>query len=98
MLFIICHVPWQIANNTTSLGGWTDAFKILALSGGAFVLAGSFLISESDLEGKLFRSLEKLISVGRIFFAIMLIVFGIDHFLYYQFYSIPFRSVYKKFI
>ena len=85
LLFIVCHVPFLISNNTTSLGGWTDAFKILALSGGAFVIAGSFPISKSDPDGKLFKSLEKLIPVGSIFFAIMLIVFGIDHFLYYQF-------------
>ena len=85
LLFVVCHIPFQIANNTTSLGGWTDAFKILALSGGAFVIAGSFSISKSDPDGKLLRSLEKLIPVGRIFFGIMLTVFGIDHFLYYQF-------------
>src|SRR5688572_6883970 len=54
ILLIISHVPYQIANNTTSLGGWTDAFKILALSGGAFVVAGSFPISKSILNAKLF--------------------------------------------
>jgi len=85
LLFILGHVPYLIANNTTSLGGWTDAFKILALSGGAFVIAGSLPVSESRSGTKFFQSLEKLIPVGRIFFAVMLIVFGIDHFLYYQF-------------
>jgi uncharacterized membrane protein YphA (DoxX/SURF4 family) len=85
LLVIVCHIPFQIANNTTSLGGWTDAFKILALSGGAYLIAGSFSISKSYPDGKLFRSLENLIPVGRIFFGIMLTVFGIDHFLYYQF-------------
>ena len=67
------------------MGGWTDAFKILALSGGSFVIAGSFPISKNGLDGKLFKFIEMLIPVGSIFFAIMLIVFGIDHFLYYQF-------------
>ena len=85
LLLILTHVPFLISNNTTSLGGWTDAFKILALSGGAFVLAGSLPVSESRPGTKFFQSLEKIIPVGRIFFAIMLIVFGIDHFLYYQF-------------
>ena len=27
LLFIVAHVPFLISNNTTSLGGWTDAFK-----------------------------------------------------------------------
>jgi len=85
LLFILGHVPYLIANNTTSLGGWTDAFKILGLSGGAFVIGGSLPASESRPGTKFFQSLEKLMPVGRIFFAIMLIVFGIDHFLYYQF-------------
>jgi len=85
LLFILSHVPYLIANNTTSLGGWTDAFKILALSGGAFVIAGSLPVPDSRTGIKFFQSLEKLIPVGRIFFAVMLIIFGIDHFLYYQF-------------
>ena len=50
LLFVVCHIPFQIANNTTSLGGWTNAFKILALSGGAFVIAGSFSISKIGLD------------------------------------------------
>jgi uncharacterized membrane protein YphA (DoxX/SURF4 family) len=85
LLFILVHVPFLISNNTTSLGGWTDAFKILALSGGSFVIARSVPISKNDLDAKLFKPLEKLIPLGSIFFAIMLIIFGIDHFLYYQF-------------
>ena len=84
LLLVVGHIPFQIANNTTSLGGWTDAFKILAISGGSFVIAGSFPISKSH-SSKLFRSLNRLVPAGRTFFAIMLIVFGIDHFLYYQF-------------
>ena len=84
LLLVVGHIPFQIANNTTSLGGWTDAFKILALSGGSFVIAGSFPISRSH-DTDLFQSLDRLVPVGRTFFAIMLIVFGIDHFLYHQF-------------
>src|SRR5688572_30060843 len=80
LLLLISHIPFQIANNTTSLGGWTNAFKILALSGGAFVVAESFPVSKNVLNTKFFPTLEKLIPVGRMFFAIMLIVFGIDHF------------------
>jgi uncharacterized membrane protein YphA (DoxX/SURF4 family) len=77
-LLIVAHIPFQIANNTTALGGWTDAFKILALSGGSFVIAGSFNFRSDDI--KLFQSFEKLIPVGRIFFGVMMIVFGIRSF------------------
>ena len=85
LLLIVGHIPFQIANNTTSLGGWTDAFKILALSGR--IIRDRRIVSNFQgwLDVKLFKFIEKLISVGSIFFAIMLIVFGIDHFLYYQF-------------
>ena len=60
------------------MGTWTHAFKLLALAGGALVMAGS-------CEGRRslsLRSIEKLIRAGSIFFSVTMIVFGIDHFLY----------------
>lgn len=45
-------------------------------------MAGSFEDYGKHEPSRLINLLEKLISVGRIFFSITMIVFGIDHFLY----------------
>src|SRR5688500_93449 len=87
VMFVFFHVPYLLLINENSprhLGLWTDPLKELALSGGAFVFAGLF--KEQTMEGRhgsnLNSGLEKLIPAGRIFFAITMIAFGIDHFLY----------------
>jgi uncharacterized membrane protein YphA (DoxX/SURF4 family) len=62
---------------------WTDALKELTLSGGAFIMAGTFPRENKSANTPTWLSfLEKLIPAGRIFFSIMLVSFGIDHFLY----------------
>lgn len=80
-LLVVFHIPFHVIQSNTSLGSWTNTFKILAFSGSCFVLAGSL----SDDADKRRTFLEKLIPMGQIFFGIMMFVFGIDHFLYYQF-------------
>jgi len=86
VLFVFCQIPYEIITdpNNKNLGSWTSAFKELALSGGAFVVAGSFTIMDENDGGKpvLINLLEKIVPFGSIFFAIMLIIFGADHFLF----------------
>jgi uncharacterized membrane protein len=82
---VFVHIPYMIFVNpyTKHLGVWTDALKLLALSGGAFIVAGSFpTTSVSAKQSPLIGSLEKILPLGRVFFGIMLVCFGIDHFLY----------------
>ena len=81
LLFLFFHVYTQVFLNTNNfqLGSWTDPLKELALSGGAFIIAASFI------EDERFASNKMLLVLGRIFFATMLIAFGIDHFLYAEF-------------
>ena len=81
-LFLVFQVPYMlfVFPYTWHLGVWTNPLKTLALSGGAFVVAGSF--STEVEKGSLIKFLSKFISCGKIFFAIMMISFGIDHFLY----------------
>jgi len=83
-LFLFCHVPHLVFVNPYNqyLGTWTQAFKILALSGGAFVFAGSYAMENNS--APVIKTIEKLIPFGRIFFSITMIVFGIDHFLYVE--------------
>lgn len=62
-------------NSPRHLGLWTDPLKELALCGGALIMAASSLSNQSSL----------WMTVGRIFFGIMLIAFGTDHFYYTEF-------------
>ena len=82
LLFIIVHLPNRLSNNPGSLGAWTDALKLLSLSGGAFII--STLYPDRKSTGMV-RIVENIAPYGRYFFALMLIVFGIDHFLYTDF-------------
>jgi uncharacterized membrane protein YphA (DoxX/SURF4 family) len=81
LLFLCCHVYFQLFLNPNDfhLGSWTDALKELALSGGAFLMAASFPEQKASPPAKLLQLL------GKAFFSIMLIAFGVDHFLYTEF-------------
>jgi uncharacterized membrane protein YphA (DoxX/SURF4 family) len=41
LMLILFHIPYNIKHNLNNLGGWTDAFKMLALCGGTFIMATS---------------------------------------------------------
>ena len=82
VLVLIAHVPNQLAGKSAAvLGAWTNTLKELALAGGAWIAALSFGGKGTDLPAWL----EKALPLGRYFFAVMLVVFGVDHFLYPQF-------------
>lgn len=84
-MFVVFQVPYLLFVSPYSprhLGLWTDPLKELALSGGALILASSFWkkrTSGLDPDAPLRNG---LMTVGRIFFSVMLIAFGMDH-LYY---------------
>jgi uncharacterized membrane protein YphA (DoxX/SURF4 family) len=79
LIFCFYFIPYQfIANpNYMHLAEWENAEKELALSSGAFIIAGCF---SGKNENHLFRSLRNLIPFGAIFFSITIISFGILHF------------------
>jgi len=89
VIFLFSHVPYEFIiepNSKIHLGLWTSALKELALSGGAFVLASSY----TNGNGQPKRGadlLDKIKPYGRIFFAVMLVCFGLDHFYYPGFVS-----------
>ena len=86
-VFLFWHLPYLLfiqPHNISNLGLWAEASKALALSGGAFVVAGSYIEDARQLPPTI-RPLENLIPYGRIFFSITMIEFGIDHFLYVDF-------------
>ena len=83
LLLIVCsyHIPYEFMtdSNYMRIGEWENAEKDLALSGGAFVIAGCF--SEEN-ENLVTRFLRKLIPLGTILFALMMAIFGTYHFLF----------------
>lgn len=83
ILFLACHVPYQLHYSPYSfhLGLWTDPLKELALAGGAFIMASTFMSSNTVAS----RYPVHYAAIGRFFFCLMLIVFGIDHFIYTDF-------------
>jgi uncharacterized membrane protein len=81
VLVIVAHIPRQLMGQPANLVSWADAFTALTLAGGAWITAMSIGDGTSKLPG----SPERILLAGRFFFAIMLIVFGIDHFLYTAF-------------
>lgn len=88
LFFMYCFgdVPYELMIDPyhNHLGSWADGLKELALAGGAFVVAGSFPKVNAS-KSSLLRTLEKLIPLGPIFFAIMIVLYGYAHFLYTKF-------------
>jgi uncharacterized membrane protein len=83
LLFVALHLPYQIETNLRFLAGWSDALKILALSGGAFVVAGS--LTNPITSHRPSSIIARLIPAGCYFFAVDILVAGIMHFLYMPF-------------
>jgi uncharacterized membrane protein YphA (DoxX/SURF4 family) len=91
LFFFAFHVPYQLffIPNDFNIANWTQALELIALAGGAFIIAGSYPEDNPGTEEKstVILFLEKLIPAGRILFSVMFIVFGIDHFIYAKFIS-----------
>jgi uncharacterized membrane protein len=88
-LVLLCHIPYELFVDpySKSIGPWANAIKELQMAGGAFVIAGSFPNGHSagPRESAFLRPLEALIPLGSIFYSIMMIIFGIEHFIYAEF-------------
>jgi uncharacterized membrane protein YphA (DoxX/SURF4 family) len=82
-LFFACgHLPNRLTLMINVLGAWTDALKLLALCGGALIVARAF---PGNANTGFIHALYKTTFLGRYFFGLMLLLFGIDHFLYTDF-------------
>ncbi len=87
-LFLFFQVTYQLFFSPYSfnIGLWTDPLKELAFCGGAFLIANSYEKNKAVTRKTTYQIfLEALLSFGNIFFAITMIVFGIDHFIYTKF-------------
>lgn len=74
---VIVYVPRLFAH-LHDPGPWTSGFEILALVAVVLVLAG-----EPDSLNSM--SMDGLVDAGRVLFAVALVVFGVQHFLYAKF-------------
>lgn len=80
---LLLHLP-KLVLNLRDGGEWTCAFETIALGGAAWVLAG---ILNTDETGRQNRGAadEKMVALGLLCFAVSLPVFGIQHFIYYDY-------------
>jgi uncharacterized membrane protein len=81
LIFCFYFIPYQLmaSSRYAHFGQWENSAKELALSAGAFVIAGCF---SKQNENPLILFLRKLIPFGAIAYAITIISFSIDHFLF----------------
>lgn len=85
ILFLVFgHLPKRFVEHPGELGAWTNALKLLALTGGAFLVS---MINSENASNNNISKLGKLAPYGKYFFCTMFIAFGIDHFIYVEFVS-----------
>jgi uncharacterized membrane protein len=82
LIFVVYFIPYQLTDlsHYTSLGSWENSAKELALAGGAFVIAACQNAPGQHPAG--LPPLSRLIPMGKIIFALTIIVFAINHFVY----------------
>jgi uncharacterized membrane protein len=78
---MILYVP-KIKADMHAPGPWTSGGEILALCGASLVLAGTLPASRCNPSGRFASAFREW---GRVFFALTLVVFGVQHFLYATF-------------
>jgi len=91
-IIITCHLPYILLlspNKASRIDVWFGAAEALAYSGSAFVMAGA--VPADPFNGRSRNSfellLEKCIPAGRIFFSVLIILFGCSHFIFTAFVS-----------
>jgi len=92
LVFITFHLPYNLLlspSKASRLDVWFGAGEGLAYGGGAFVMAGA--VPADPFNGRS-RSrfellLEKCIPAGRIFYSLLIILFGCSHFIFTAFVS-----------
>lgn len=87
-LFVFIYAPYFlfISDKGRELMQWAPAVQCLSFTGASFIVAASCLRGAGHVNAVM-KFLEKLIPYGGVFFSVMLIVYGLDHFVYIQFVS-----------
>lgn len=80
---LVLHLPGLIAH-VHDPGQWTPMFEVLGIAGGAWIL-GRSLPADSLRSPEWDTALEMLFHVGRFFVVSLLVVVGVQHFMYAAF-------------
>jgi len=81
VMILVCSFLLRYLYEMTN---WIGAYKALALSGGAFIVAASFIKKEGSSTGN-FSVNEKLVFTGCIFTSLFFIICGFSHFKFDEF-------------
>lgn len=85
-LFLLVYCPYlAFSPDGQTLIGWAAAMETSAFVGASFIVAASYPAYTG--RSRLIRWLDKLAPYGGLFFSIMLIGYGLDHFVYTKFVS-----------
>jgi uncharacterized membrane protein len=101
LLFIYPHLV-HLLTDLHNPGPWTSTAETMAFCGGAFIIAGDFIIFSTREENE--PRFPKLIKTGRIFIAFALLIFAVQHFMYADFIAtlipswIPFKLFWAYFV
>jgi len=81
-LFVFIYTPYFLffSDKGRVLMQWAPAMQTLSFTGASFIMAAS--CRNTGQSGKVISLLEKLMPYGGVFFSIMLVVYGLDHFVY----------------
>ena len=87
LLFLVAQLPFYlfVSPEGNTLIGWAAAIESIAFTGSSLIFAESLGVDVSSVS--FLRPLQRLIPFGGALFSCMLIMFGIDHFVYVQFVS-----------
>jgi uncharacterized membrane protein YphA (DoxX/SURF4 family) len=77
LFVVLLHIP-RIIGNSNNGNEWTSGFVALAMCGGAWILASAAPLEERE-------KADPFLKLGRYFFALAFVAFGIQHFLYARF-------------
>jgi uncharacterized membrane protein len=77
LFVVLLHVP-RIIGKSSDGNEWTSGFVALAMCGGAWILACAAPLEERE-------KADPFLKLGKYFFALALVAFGIQHFVYARF-------------
>jgi uncharacterized membrane protein len=83
LFFLYPHLP-RLLSNIYDPRVWTVAFETLAIASGAWIISAA-LISDAEKTKKWMAPVQVAGKLSRFVFAICLLVFGIQHFMYTRF-------------
>jgi uncharacterized membrane protein len=77
LFVVLLHIP-RIVGNSSDGNEWTSGFVALAMCGGAWILASAAPLEERE-------KADPFLKLGRYFFALAFVAFGVQHIVYARF-------------